>query len=63
MIDASEYGLAGQLFRAGEPAPAGRYQRIDRPAREVELGEAGTLPPSFDGRVAVYRPVPGTVGR
>jgi hypothetical protein len=54
MIDGAEFGLSGVLFEAGKPAPAGRYQRIDRAGRDVELCEAGNLPPSFDGRVAVY---------
>lgn len=44
------------LFVAGEEAPAGRYVRVDvSPVREVILESEDSLPPSFDGRVALYR--------
>ncbi|MBI2320876.1 MAG: hypothetical protein HYU88_01950 [Chloroflexi bacterium] len=46
-------------FRAGEFVPAGRYVRVDDAARRViELREAGRLPSSFDGRVAIYCRLP-----
>jgi len=54
LIDATELGLAGVLYEAGKPAPAGRYRRIDGAPREVVLTQPGVLPPSFDGRVALY---------
>jgi hypothetical protein len=66
MMDASEFGLSGVLYKAGALAPAGLYRRLDQPDVTVELPAVGVLPPSFDGRVAVYRPVPrrnGSVGR
>ena len=54
MIDATEFGLAGVLYAAGGLAPAGTYRRIDGSTREVVLTAPGNLPPSFDGRVAIY---------
>lgn len=54
MIDATEFGLAGVLYAAGGLAPAGRYRRIEGHPFEVVLTEQGHLPPSFDGRVALY---------
>jgi hypothetical protein len=57
VIDASELGLAGLAYTAGAVVPAGRYRRIDAPGRDVELTASGALPPSFDGRVALYLPV------
>jgi len=54
LIDATELGLAGVLYEAGKPAPAGRYRRIDGAPREVVLTKPDVLPPSFDGRVALY---------
>lgn len=45
------------LWRAGEPAPPGNYVRIDSPAQEViALRPGESLPASFDGHIAVYRP-------
>ena len=41
----------------------GRYRRVDAPGRDVELTVIGALPPSFDGRVAVYLPLVPSVGR
>ena len=57
VIDASELGLTGLAYTAGAIVPAGRYRRIDAPGRDVELTDLGPLPPSFDGRVAVYLPI------
>jgi hypothetical protein len=57
VIDASELGLTGLAYTAGATVPAGRYRRIDAPGRDVELAAPGVLPPSFDGRIAVYLPV------
>jgi hypothetical protein len=54
LIDATEFGLAGVLYAAGGLAPAGTYRRIDGNPREIVLTEQGHLPPSFDGRVAIY---------
>jgi hypothetical protein len=62
LIDATEFGLAGVLYEAGMPAPAGRYQRIDGAARVVVLEQPGRLPPSFDGRVALYARITERVG-
>ena len=48
-----------RLYLAGHRAPAGRYRRVDVPdERVVELADAGVLPASLDGHVAVYRPLP-----
>lgn len=57
VIDASELGLTGLAYTAGALVPAGRYRRIDAPGRDVEMAAPGALPPSFDGRVALYLPV------
>lgn len=57
MIDATEFGLTGVMYRAGMVAPAGRYRRFDKHGRELELAAADVLPPSFDGTVALYVPV------
>ena len=54
VIDASELGLTGLAYTAGSHVLPGRYRRIDAPGRDVELAVAGTLPASFDGRIAVY---------
>lgn len=54
MIDATEFGLAGVLYAAGGIVPAGRYRRMEGSPREVVLTEPGHLPPSFDGRIAIY---------
>jgi hypothetical protein len=50
------------LYVAGSRAPAGRYRRLDAPGRDVVLAEPGRLPPSFDGRVALYAPLTVTRG-
>ena len=57
VIDASEFGLTGLAYTAGAVVPAGRYRRLDAPGRDVELTVVGALPPSFDGRIAVYLPI------
>ena len=57
VIDASEFGLTGDLFTAGSRVPPGRYRRLDASHREYVLPEGGVLPPSFDGQVALYAPV------
>ncbi len=45
------------LWRAGDAAPPGNYVRIDSPAQEIiALRQGETLPPSFDGHIALYRP-------
>jgi hypothetical protein len=55
MIDGSELGIEGTLYRAGEIVPGGRYQRVDAPGREVLVeAPAAPLPASFDGQVALY---------
>ena len=54
VIDASELGLTGLAYTAGTHVAAGRYRRIDVPGRDVELAQAGPLPASFDGRIALY---------
>jgi hypothetical protein len=63
VIDASELGLTGLAYTAGAVVPAGRDRRVDAPGRDVELTVVGVLPPSFDGRVAVYLPLVPSVGR
>jgi hypothetical protein len=57
VIDAAELGLTGLAYTAGARVAPGRYRRIDAPARDIDLSDVGTLPASFDGRVAVYIPV------
>jgi hypothetical protein len=48
-----------RVHQAGEVVPAGTYQRVDGAVpRRVVLARPGSLPPSFDGRVALYREVP-----
>jgi hypothetical protein len=43
------------IYLAGHPAPAGRYRRVDGcVARLIVLESWGVLPPSRDGRVAIY---------
>ncbi len=43
------------LWRAGEVVPAGMYMRVDTPVHSVvSLDQAGPLPASLDGRVALY---------
>ena len=54
MIDASELGLPGVLYRAATEVPPGRYRRIDGPTRIVDLPAGGVLPPAFDGSIALY---------
>ena len=44
------------LYEAGEIVPAGNYVRVDdRSFRRVALARRGSLPPSFDGHIALYR--------
>ena len=44
------------LYRAGTPAPAGFYTRVDSISDAVvELREGDVLPASCDGHVALYR--------
>jgi hypothetical protein len=43
------------VHTAGTKVPPGRYRRLDRWAREIELPAGGVLPPSFDGQIALYR--------
>ncbi len=46
-----------ELWKAGEIVPAGAYARIDdRSYRLVILEQAGPLPATFDGHVALYCP-------
>jgi hypothetical protein len=40
-------------FLAGHPAPSGIYREIQT-GREIQMEEAGILPASCDGHVAVY---------
>ena len=48
-----------RVHQAGEVVPAGTYQRVDSAVpRRVVLAQRGTLPPSFDGQVALYRELP-----
>ena len=54
-IDATEMGLSGTVHTAGTRVPPGRYRRVDRWARELELPAGGVLPPSFDGQIALYQ--------
>ena len=43
------------LWKAGEVVPAGTYVRVDdRSYRAVTLEQDGSLPATFDGRVALY---------
>ena len=52
-------GSLDEEFVASTLVPAGRYVRVDDASgRVIELLEPGRLPPSFDGRVAVYRRLP-----
>jgi hypothetical protein len=55
LIDANELGLPGTVHTAGTTVPPGRYRRVDRWAREIELPNGGVLPPSFDGQIALYQ--------
>ena len=54
-IDASEIGLSGMVYTAGTRVPPGRYRRVDRWSREIDLPGGGVLPPSFDGQIALYQ--------
>ncbi len=46
----------GELWTAGQLAPAGRYRRVDVAAgRTVVLDRPDYLPASLDGRVALYQ--------
>ena len=56
-IDATEMGLPGTVHTAGTQVPPGRYRRVDRWGRELELPGGGVLPPSFDGQIALYQRV------
>jgi hypothetical protein len=49
--DVDLYG--NELFRAGEPAPAGRYQLLDS-SMTIELKQEGMLPGCLDGHVSCY---------
>jgi hypothetical protein len=60
IIDASEMGLPGTVHTAGTKVPPGRYRRVDRWSRELELPDGGVLPPSFDGQIALYQRVTAT---
>ena len=45
------------LWLAGESAPPGNYVRIDSSTQEVIAVRPGeSLPASFDGHIAIYRP-------
>ena len=55
MIDASEMGLPGTVHAAGTKVPPGRYRRVDRWGRDLDLPAGGVLPPSFDGQIALYQ--------
>jgi hypothetical protein len=58
MLPAHELGLSdGQLYRAGELAPPGEYERVDRPGKTIILTHPDYLPASLDGTVALYMPV------
>jgi hypothetical protein len=62
VIDAAELGLTGLAYTAGARVTPGRYRRIDAPGRDIDLTDAGTLPASFDGRIALYvRVAPFTI--
>ena len=53
------WSFESRVHRAGDLVPAGTYERIDGAvARRVVLSQPGRLPPSFDGHVALYRPLP-----
>jgi hypothetical protein len=56
-VDGTEFGWPGRVYPAGRVAPIGRYTRVDRPGRVIELKTPRLLPPSFDGQVALYRPI------
>ena len=62
-MDATEFGLTGSAYVAGSWVPAGRYRRIDAPGRDVQLADAGVLPASLDGRVAIYVPTAPSLKR
>lgn len=57
-IDGHELGVVGPVYRAGQVVPAGRYTRVDRWGQIVILRDPDRLPASFDGTVALYRPLP-----
>lgn len=47
---------SGCLYRAGQCPEPGLYREVDGGRRSVEITTQGEpLPPSFDGRVALYR--------
>lgn len=49
----------GDIWKAGEIAPAGMYVRIDEPSsRVVILACEGPLPATCDGHIACYRILP-----
>jgi len=61
-MSSKQYGFDpqhGTLYLAGEQVPAGTYRNI-KSGREIHLSQAGILPPSFDGSVAVYATAPRT---
>jgi hypothetical protein len=49
-----EYDPSAPVYRAGERVPAGYYVEIES-GREVHLLREDELPPTFDGRVGIYR--------
>jgi hypothetical protein len=49
--DVDLYG--NELFRAGEPAPAGRYKLVDS-SMTIELQQDGVLPAGLNGHVSSY---------
>ncbi len=54
-MDPNELGLSeGTIYRAGQMAPPGEYARVGRPEVIITLSQAGYLPASFDGTVALY---------
>ncbi len=61
VLDGIEFGIAGPVYLAGRLVPAGRYLRVEGWGPEVALTAPGLLPPSFDGRVAIYQPVASPV--
>jgi len=58
VIDGAEIGIAGSLFQAGTFVPAGTYRRVDAPGCDVVLERPDRLPASFDGKIALYLPMP-----
>jgi hypothetical protein len=53
------WSFESRFHRAGDVVPAGTYERVDSAVhRSVVLAGPGSLPPSFDGQVALYRALP-----